>query len=124
MGMNALLTRIGFQKRSGTPVNEVMFSIMLWVFLKANSVSMFARESLGTFSGAGKDALDNALNREDWNWRSLNLEIARKAVMRMGKFTAAKAFVLDVSINIRHGKKMPVISGHFDHTSGKHVGHI
>ena len=92
MGMNALLTRIGFQKRSGTPVNEVMFSIMLWVFLKANSVSMFARESLCTFSGSGKDALYNALNREDWNWRSLNLEIARKAVMRMGKSTAAKAF--------------------------------
>jgi len=32
MGMNALLTRIGFQKRSGTPVNEVIFSIMLWFF--------------------------------------------------------------------------------------------
>ena len=121
MGMNALLTRIGFQKRSGTPVNEVIFSIMLWVFLKENSVSMFARESLCTFSGSGKDALYNALNREDWNWRSLNLEIARKAVMRMGKSTAAKAFVLDDSINIRHGKKMPGVSSHFDHTSGKHV---
>jgi hypothetical protein len=32
MGMNALLTRIGFQKRSGTPVNEMMFNIMLWGF--------------------------------------------------------------------------------------------
>jgi hypothetical protein len=64
---------------------------------------MFARESLCTFSGSDKDALYNALNREDWNWRNLNLEIARKAVMRMGKSTAAKAFVLDDSINIHHG---------------------
>ncbi|TXL02473.1 hypothetical protein BMR09_16825, partial [Methylococcaceae bacterium CS3] len=29
-----------------------------------------------------------------------------------------KAFVLDDSIKIRHGKKMPGVSSHFDHTLG------
>jgi SRSO17 transposase len=33
----------------------------------------------------------------------------------------SSAFVLDDSIRIRHGKKMPGVSSHFDHTSGRHV---
>lgn len=121
VGMTALLSRIGFQKRSGTPVNEVMFCLMLWVWLKANSVGMFARESMSTFSAASRDALYAAMNREDWNWRRLHLEIARRAVRLMCKASSTKAFVLDDSIKVRHGKKMPGVSSHFDHTSGLHV---
>lgn len=121
VGMKALLSRVGFQKRSGTPVNEVMFCLMLWVWLKSNSVAMFARESMSTFSAAGRDALYAAMNREDWNWRRLHLEIARKAVRLMCPAGSTKAFVLDDSIKIRHGKKMPGVSSHFDHTSGLHV---
>jgi hypothetical protein len=34
---------------------------------------------------------------------------------------SAKAFVLDDSIKIRHGKKMPGVSSHFDHTLGRSV---
>jgi hypothetical protein len=34
---------------------------------------------------------------------------------------SAKAFVLDDSIKIRHGKKMPGVSSHFDHTLGRPV---
>jgi len=41
---------------------------------------MFARKSLQTFSRTEKDALYAALNREDWNWRRLNMEIAQLAV--------------------------------------------
>jgi SRSO17 transposase len=121
VGMKALLSRVGFQKRSGTPVNEVMFCLMLWVWLKSNSVAMFARESMSTFSASGRDALYTALNREDWNWRRLHLEIARKAVRSTCQTSSTKAFVLDDSIKIRHGKKMPGVSSHFDHTSGLHV---
>src|SRR3989338_9020493 len=40
---------------------------MIWVWLKVDSVGMFARESLKTFSCAEKDALYAALNREDWS---------------------------------------------------------
>ena len=121
VGMKTLLSRSGFQKRSGTPTGELMYCLLLWVWLKADSVSLFARESLHTFSAAGKDVLYSALNREDWNWRRLHLEIARKAVRQLGKPTLPQAFVLDDSIKIRHGKKMSGISSHFDHTSGRHV---
>ena len=121
VGMAGLLYRSGFHKRAGVPINEVMFCLMLWVWVKVNSISMFSRESLGTFSMAGKDVLYEAMNREDWNWRGLHFKVARKAVLQMNSPASTTAFVLDDSIKIRHGKKMPGISSHFDHTTGRHV---
>ena len=38
MGMNALLKRLGFHKRSGTPSNELVFALMIWVWLSWHSV--------------------------------------------------------------------------------------
>jgi len=69
MGMKTRLSRAGFHKRSGTPVHELVYCLTLWVWLKVESIGLFARESLRTFSAAEKDALYGALNREDWNWR-------------------------------------------------------
>jgi hypothetical protein len=34
IGMKTVLSRIGFNKRSGTPMNEVIFGLMLWLWLK------------------------------------------------------------------------------------------
>ncbi|MCK5869120.1 MAG: transposase [Methyloprofundus sp.] len=79
---------------------------------------MFARESLQHFTTAEKDALYSIMNREDLNWRKLNLQTALKTVNQMPACQSAKAFVLDDSIKIRHGKKMPGVSSHFDHTLG------
>jgi SRSO17 transposase len=61
------------------------------------------------------------MNREDWNWRRLHREVARQAVREMKASSPSSAFVFDDSIRIRHGKKMPGVSSHFDHTSGRHV---
>jgi hypothetical protein len=58
------------------------------------------------------------MNREDLNWRKLNLQTAVKTINQMLDCQSTKAFVLDDSIKIRHGKKMPGVSSHFDHTLG------
>ena len=79
VGMKSLLARCGFHKRSGVDVNSVMYCLTMWVWLKSNSISLFARDSLRTFCNAGKDVLYEALNREDWNWRALHLRVAQKA---------------------------------------------
>ena len=121
MGMKTRLSRAGFHKRSGTPVHELVYCLTLWVWLKVESIGLFARESLRTFSAAEKDALYGALNREDWNWRRLHLDVAHQAIRQMKGSAQPKAFVLDDSIKVRHGKKMPGVSSHFDHTSGRHV---
>ena len=121
VGMAGLLQRCGFQKRSGVPVNDVVYCLMLWVWLKVNSVSLFSRESLGTFCSGGKDIMYEAMNREDWDWRALNLRVAHQAVRQLKRPGMPVAFVLDDSIKIRSGKKMPGVSSHFDHTTGRHV---
>jgi SRSO17 transposase len=121
VGMKTLLERCGFQKRSGVAVNAVMYCLTMWVWLRSNSVSLFARDSLRTFCSAGKDVLYEAMNREDWNWRALHLRVARKALQQIAVPDSEQAFVLDDTIKIRSGKKMPGVSSHFDHTTGRHV---
>ena len=68
VGMKTLLQRCGFHKRSGIEVNAVLYCLTMWVWLKSNSVNLFARDSLRTFCAAGKDVLYEAMNRENWNW--------------------------------------------------------
>jgi hypothetical protein len=34
MGMNTLLSKAGFNKRSGTPITELVYVLTLWVWLK------------------------------------------------------------------------------------------
>jgi hypothetical protein len=46
MGMKALLNKAGFSKRSGTPIYELVYVLVLWVWIKKDSIGMFARESL------------------------------------------------------------------------------
>jgi len=121
VGMETLLNRVGFKKRSGTPIPRLVFSLVLWVWLKAGSIALFARESLHVFCDAEKDALYDLMNREDLDWRRLHQVVALKAIRAMNPSKGPKALVLDDSIKIRHGKKMPGVSSHFDHTSGRHV---
>ncbi len=117
IGMNAILHRAGFNKRSGFSISEVIFTLSLWLWLKQDSIGMFARESL---QGMGKDVLYDTMNREDLNWRSCHTLIADKAVKSLRR-EIKKAFVVDDSIVQRFGKKMPGISSHFDHTTGRHM---
>jgi SRSO17 transposase len=121
VGMKTLLSRVGFSKRSGTPIDELVYCLVLWVWLKAGSLGLFARESLQAFSEAEKDALYGVMNREDLDWRRLHQRVALQAIGAMKTSRGPQALVLDDSIKTRHGKKMPGVSSHFDHTSGRHV---
>jgi SRSO17 transposase len=118
IGMKTVISRAGFNKRSGTPMNDVMFGLMLWLWLKKDSIGMFARECLqGTM---GKDVLYDTMNREDLNWRKVHEQVAHKTVQTL-KASGKKAYVVDDTVAQRFGKKMPGISSHFDHTSGRHM---
>jgi len=117
LGVKTILNRSGFTKRSGTSIHKVVYALSLWLWLRKESIGMFAREDL---QGMGKDVLYDTMNREDLNWRSCHARIACKAVQTFHS-TDKKAFVLDDTIVRRFGKKMPGISCHFDHTLGKHV---
>ncbi|MEE9424549.1 MAG: transposase, partial [Methylococcales bacterium] len=98
-------------------IGTVVFTLSLWLWLKQDSIGMFARDTL---QGMGKDVLYDTLNQEDLNWRRCHTLIADKAVKSLRR-TIKKAFVVDDSIVQRFGKKMPGISSHFDHTTGRHM---
>jgi SRSO17 transposase len=118
IGMKTVLNRAGFTKRSGTSMSDVIFSLMLWLWLQQDSIGMFARECL---QGAmGKDVLYDTMNREDLNWRKLHEQVAHKALQAL-KPSGKKAYIVDDTVAQRFGKKMPGISSHFDHTSGRHM---
>lgn len=121
VGMKTLLQRCGFHKRSGVDINPIMYCLTMWVWLKSNSVSLFAKDSLRTFCAAGKDVLYEAMNREDWNWRALHLRVVCKALQQLVVPGSVTALVLDDTIKIRSGKKMPGVSSHFDHTTARQV---
>ena len=118
IGMKTVLSRAGFNKRSGTPMSDVIFSLILWLWLKKESIGMFARECLQ--DSMGKDVLYDTMNREDLNWRKFHEQVAHKTVQSL-KVSGKKAYVVDDTVEQRFGKKMPGISSHFDHTSGRHM---
>ncbi|MDD2659277.1 MAG: hypothetical protein PHY54_06280 [Methylococcales bacterium] len=101
-GMQSVLSRAGFTKRSGTSMSGVMFSLMLWLWLQKESIGMFARECL---QGAmGKDVLYDTMNREDLNWRKFHEQVAHKTVQTV-KTSGKKAYVVDDTAAQRFGMK-------------------
>jgi len=117
-GMKGLISKAGIRKRSGTSVDTLIYCLIMWVWLKSNSIRMFSTDAMQSFCFAKKDALYDLMNREDLNWRKLNIDAACKAV-KDHQIKGDKALVLDDSIKQRYGKKMPGVSSHFDHTTGR-----
>ena len=79
---------------------------------------MFARECLQ--DAMGKDVLYDTMNREDLNWRRFHEQVAQKMIQTL-KASGKKAYVIDDTVEQRFGKKMPGVSSHFDHTSGRYM---
>lgn len=117
--MKTLISKVGFKKRTGTVINEMVFVLLLRGWF-GTSIKLFAEKSLKTFSDAKKDALYETLKREDLNWRNLNLEIAGQVYKNHQlQNSEVKAFVIDDSVKPRRGKKMEGVSKHFDHLTGR-----
>ena len=120
LGFKSLLGRCGFKKRSGTQAPELVYLLLLWVWLKVDSVAMFSRDALLSFSSAKKDAIYDLLNREDLDWRKCQLQVAKK-VIKVAGISELRAFVVDDTVKTRRGKKMPGVSSHFDHLTSRCV---
>jgi hypothetical protein len=95
IGMKTILNRAGFNKRSGTSMNDVIFSLMLRLWLQKDSIGMFARTCL---QGAmGKDVLYDTMNREDLNWRKFHEQVAYKAIQAL-KPSGKKTYIIDDTV--------------------------
>lgn len=122
LGLSALLTKLGFCKRSGLAAPQIVYLLLMWVWVGRESIALFARQSLRSFTDANKDALYDVLAREDLNWRAFHGAVALK-VYRAGRLkdSALRAYVLDDSVKTRRGKRLEGVSRHFDHLRGRTV---
>ena len=79
LGFKSSLYRCGFKKRSRAQTSDLVYLLMLWVWMKVDSVAMLSCDALLSFSSAKKDALYDLLNREDLDWRKRQLQVAEKS---------------------------------------------
>lgn len=119
------LRRYGKNKRSGYSIETTIYALLIWVFLKNNSIKMFFEKSLSVFFKGGKDVLYNTMRDEEINWRQISLATAKEIYVQNNlAFEKETAFVFDDTIKKRSGKKVEGISSHFEHAEGRNVmGH-
>ena len=60
---------------------------------------MFSKDALLSFSAAKKDALYDLLNREDLDWRKLQLLTAKKVLKANAKTATAHNFIWRVGLS-------------------------
>ena len=85
MRFNTMLRQSKFSKRSGIPASDLVYLLMIWVWLKVDSIAMFSKDALLSFSAAKKDALYDLLNREDLDWRKRQRLTAKKVIKARGR---------------------------------------
>jgi len=76
LNFSRLIQRSGFKKRSGVPVIDSVFLLVLWKWIDVPSIAVFAKQSLKVFSNAKKDVMYELLKREDVDWR-VNTNVAK-----------------------------------------------
>lgn len=109
-------------KRTGYHVHDVVFTLLVWVFLSQSSINSFLGKVVGHFFKGGKDVLYDFLKREDINWREVGMGLARAVYQNRNlQHESEIAFIVDDSIKQRRGKKVEGTSIHFDHTEGRCV---
>jgi hypothetical protein len=121
-GLFRHLARQGLNKRSGDPIPQIVFAVLLWPFLPVKSIASFCGKFLTAYLQGGANVLYRFLRQENVNWRSLSTSLAKTvyATHDLGSETES-AFVVDDSLKHRRGRKVEGVSSHYDHTQGRHV---
>ncbi len=110
------------EKRTGYAVKQIVFTLIIWVFLGKESIRSFMGGLISHFFTGGKDVIYDFMKREDINWRLITLSVAKEIYMNENLANKkGTAFVVDDTIKNRSGKKVEGVSSHFDHTTGKVV---
>lgn len=112
-------------RRSGYGIERIIYVLLIWAFLKNNSIKMFVDKSLSFFFNGGKDTLYGTMRDEEINWRQISLSTAKEIYVQNNLSSEKEtAFVFDDTIKKRSGKTVEGISSHFEHTEGRNVmGH-
>ena len=122
LNLTGLIKKAGFNKRTGLPIEQVVYLHIVWVWLKVESIGMFSKNMMECFGVKNKDVMYDQLKREDLNWRALHYQVNKKVIQKASlQNSQVKAYVVDDSVKVRTGNKLEGVSRHFDHLLGRTV---
>jgi hypothetical protein len=113
------------KKRHGYSIESVVYTLIIWVFLKRSSIKTFCEKCVSAFFPGGKDVLYDMMKSEEINWRHISLDTAKVIYVQNNIATENEtAFIFDDTIKKRSGSKVEGTSVHFEHAEGRNVkGH-
>ncbi|HBM16557.1 MAG TPA: hypothetical protein DD381_09490 [Lentisphaeria bacterium] len=65
-------------KRSGWSMESTVYTLLIWVYLKNDSIKMFYEKCLFVFFKGGKDVLYETMRDEGTNWRQISFSTAKE----------------------------------------------
>jgi hypothetical protein len=123
----SLLKKMGFHKRSGDPIEAILYTLFLMPLLQVKSICFLFDNRLSTLLQGGKDVVYSFMVNHSINWSLFTLKIAYKFhnLLKWSDATDMKAaFVVDDTLDQRYGKKIEATSLHWDHIIGSSIkGH-
>ena len=114
--IGALLHSCGIFKEKGIDTMTLLLWIVLVPFLKKPMTSLWLSKHVSKELDAKKDTYYRFLNNERFNWRKLIYKLATKVIAQADQTPLEqKVIIADDTISNKTGKKMELVSYHFDH---------
>jgi len=110
------------KKRHGYSLESVIYTLIIWAFLKKSSLKTFCQKCVRAFFPGQKDVLYDMMKSEEINWRRITLDTAKVIYVQNNIAGESEtAFVFDDTIKKRSGRKIEGTSNHFEHSEGRTV---
>jgi len=120
--LGSLLKKSNIIKQKGYCTQTLMFFIILLPFIKRSLCTYWTTKWISKQMDIQKDTWYRFLNNERFNWRKFVSLFALKVIGQYDDVPLKdKVLIADDSIGPKTGKKMEMVSYHFDHKSGKSV---
>jgi len=122
LNFRSLLHRSGIAKTKGYSTISLIFFIVLLPFLKRTLNEFRSTDYIQNGIQAQKDTYYRFLNCERFNWRRLIYLMALKIIASCEKVPLSeKTLIADDTIAPKTGKKMELVSYHFDHKVNRSI---
>jgi len=122
LGLKSMLNRANIKKQKGFLTFHLFYLIILLPFIQKTITFFVSKDCYLNQANAKKDTFYRFLNNESFNWRKLVLLLAQKVISKCGDVPLSqKVLIADDTIVQKTGKKMEMVSYHFDHAKKRNV---